>query len=211
MHVVPVHEGDRDARFPGPSGATDTVQIVLLVLRDGVVDDVGHVVDVDAASRDIRRHHDILLAGLERSHRALARLLIHIAVHRGGVEPAVLEFFGQFRRCTLGAGEDYGLAAAFGLQDARDHLVLVQAVRAVHHVPNVGLHETLVGVGRTDVDGPVHEAAGERDDRAGHRRRKQHGVPGRVGLGEQFLDVAEEPEVEHLVRLVEHHHPHVLQ
>ena len=93
-----------------------------------------------------------LLAGLERRHRPLALLLVQVAVHRRGVEPAVGQFLDELRGGTLGPREDDGLAATLGLQDARDHLVLVERVRAVDEVLDVGLREALVGVARADVD-----------------------------------------------------------
>ena len=107
-------------------------------------------------------------------------------------------------RGALGAREDDGLAAALGLQDAGDDLVLVERVRAVDEVVDVRLREALVGVGRADVDRVRHEPAGQRDDRAGHRRREELRVADRRHLLEDLLDVGEEAEVEHLVGLVEH-------
>jgi hypothetical protein len=82
-------------------------------------------------------------------------------------------------------------------------------VRAVDDVLDVRLRESLVRIGRADVDGPVHEASREGDDRAGHRGREQHRVPVGRGLREQLLDVGQEAKVEHLVGLVEHHDLHV--
>ena len=47
-------------------------------------------------------------------------------------------------------------------------------------------------------------ALGERADLARHRRAEQRGLAPARGEGEDLLDVLEEAEVEHLVRLVEH-------
>ena len=170
------------------------------------------VVDVDAAGRDIRGDQDVLLAGLERGHRALALLLVEVAVHGGGVEAAVVELFDELRGGALGAREDDGLAAALGLQDAGDDLVLVERVRAVDDVLDVRLGEALIGVGRADVD------------RARFMKRRARATIGpgivaensmvwRVGRGlrEELLDVGQEAEVEHLVGLVEHHLLDVLE
>src|SRR6185312_7529512 len=165
VHVVPVDEGDGDAGLARTPGAAHAVQIRVVVLGDRVVDHVRDVVDVDAASRDIRGDQDVFLAGLERRHGALALLLVEVTVHGGGVEAAVVQFFDELRRRTLGAGEDHGLAAALGLQDARDHLVFVERVRPVDDVLDVRLRESLIGVGRADVNGLVHEAPREGDDR----------------------------------------------
>lgn len=204
VQVVPVDEGHGDAGLAGAAGAPGAVQVGLLVVGDRVVDHVRDVIDVDAAGGDVGRDQDVLLAGLERGHRALARLLAHVAVHRGRVEPAVAELVGQTLGGTLGAREDHGLAAAVGLEDAGDDLVLVQRVRAVDEVVDVRLGETLIGVGRPDVDRVGHEPARQRDDRAGHRGREKLRVPDGGDLREDLLDVGEEAEVEHLVGLVEH-------
>ena len=205
VHVVPVDEGNGDPGLAGAAGAASAVQVGVVVIRDGVVDHVGHVVDVDAAGRDIRGDEDVFLAGFERCHGALALLLVEVAVNGGGVEAAVVEFFDQFGCCPLGAGEDHGLAASFGLQDAGDNLVFVERVGAVDDVLDVGLSEALIGVGRTNVDGLVHKATSQGHDRAGHRCGEQHGVTGGRGLGEELFNVGEEAEVKHLVCLIEHH------
>ena len=52
--------------------------------------------------------------------------------------------------------------------------------------------------------GPVQERAGQRDDRAGHRGREQHGLALLGKHPHDALDVGEEAEVQHLVGLVEH-------
>ena len=152
MHVGPVHEGHGDTGLAGAAGASGAVQVGVVVVGNRVVDHVGDVVDVDAARGDIRRDQDVLLARLEGGHRALALLLVEVAVHGDGVEAAVVELLDELRGGALGAGEDDGLAAALGLQDAGDDLVLVEAVRAVDDVLDVRLREALVGVGRADVD-----------------------------------------------------------
>ena len=205
MHVVPVNEGDGDSGLAGAPGATRAVQVGVVVIRDGVVDHVGHVVDVDAASCDICGDEDVFFASFERGHGALALLLVEVAVNGGSVEAAVVEFFDQFGGGTLGAGEDDGLAAPFRLQDAGDNLVFVERVGTVDDVLDVGLGEALVGVGGANVNGLVHEATSEGHDRAGHRCGEQHGVTRGRGLGEELFDVGEEAEVEHLVCLIQNH------
>ena len=209
MQVIPVDEGHGDARVAGAAGAADAVEVGLLVLRNRVVDDVRHVVDIDASCSDVRRDEHVLLASLERGHRALALLLVEVAVNGGSLEATIGELFHELRCGTLGAREDHGLAATFRLQDARDHLVFVERVCSVDDVLDVRLRDALVWVGRADVDRLRHEAACEGHDRAGHRRGEEHGVARRGRLGEETFDVGEEAEVEHLVGFVEHHLAHV--
>ena len=55
-----------------------------------------------------------------------------------------------------------------------------------------------------DVHRVAHVGARQRDDRGRHRRREQHRLPGLGRHPHQLLDVGEEPEVEHLVGLVQH-------
>ncbi len=211
MHVVPVDEGHGDTGLSRTAGTTGAVQVGVVVFGDRVVDHVGDIVHVDSAGGNVGGNQDVLFAGLERSHGALTLLLVEVTVHGGGVEATVVEFFDELRSGALGAGEDHGFAAALGLEDARDDLILVEAVRAVDHVLDVRLRQALVGVRRADVDGLVHKATSKGHDRAGHRCREQHGVTGGRSLREQLLDVGEEPEVEHLVGLVENHHLDVFE
>ena len=211
VHVVPVDEGHRDAGAAGAARAADAVQVRLLIVGHGVVDDVRHVVDIDAAGGHVGRDQDVFLAGFEGGHRALALILVQVAVHAGGREAAIDELLLQLGGGPLRAHEDHGLAAALGLQDAADHLVLVERVRAVDDVLDVRLHRAFVGVGGADVDRVAHEAARECDDRARHGGREQHRVAAVGRLREELLDVGEEAEVEHLVGLVEHHLAHVLE
>ena len=48
--------------------------------------------------------------------------------------------------------------------------------------------------------------AGQRDDRGRHGGREQHGLPQLGSLRQDALDIGQEAEVEHLVRLVQHQH-----
>ena len=94
------------------------MHVGLLVLGALVVDDVGDVVDVDAAGRDVGGDEHVDLAGAERLQRLLAGGLAQVAVHGADLEPALGEFVGDLLRGALGAGEDHRGAAAVGLQHA---------------------------------------------------------------------------------------------
>ncbi len=125
---------------------------------------------------------------------------------RGGGEPALGEVLGHLGGGALGPAEHQGEAAAARLEDARQHLDLVERVRPVDQ-----LLDGLDGVGvlvrvahGPDVGRLLHVAAGQRDDRARHRRGEQHRLAVRGRLRHQRLDVGQEPEVQHLVGLVEH-------
>ncbi len=129
---------------------------------------------------------------------------------RSGREAALDELVRDLRGRALGAREDDRQAAPAGLQHAGQQLDLVQRVRAVDDLLDV-LDRLAVVVrrGGADVRRLRHVATGHRDDRARHGRREQHRVAARRRRREQRLDVGQEAEVEHLVRLVQHDRPDV--
>src|SRR5690606_10542456 len=73
VQLVPVDQRDRDAGAAGAAGAADAVHVGLLVLGALVVDDVGDVVDVDAARGHVGgdQHVDDALAELVQRLLAL--------------------------------------------------------------------------------------------------------------------------------------------
>ena len=103
-----VDEGDRDPGAPGAAGAADAVHVGLLVVGTLVVDDVGDVVDVDAAGGDVGGHQDVGVAGPERFQRLLAGHLTQVAVHGADLEAAFGQLVGDLLRGALGTGEDRG-------------------------------------------------------------------------------------------------------
>ena len=211
-HVLPVHEGHRHALVAGAARAAHAVHVGLLVLRRLEVEHVGDVVDVDAARRDVGGHEDVHLAVAERAQRLLTGALAEVAVQRAGREAARRQLVRHAGCRALGAREDDGPAAALRLQGASHELVLVHVVGAVDELTDVLLRQALVlRVRRADVGRLRHVAARHRHHGTRHGGREQHGLAhGRDG-GEQGLDVREEAEVQHLVRLVQHHGVHQVQ
>ena len=125
-HVFPVNESHCGTGATSTTGATGSVQVVLLVLGNGVVDYVGDVVYVDTSGGNLGGNQDFLFARAECGHRALAGFLRHVTVQSGCIESAVNQFFGNFAGLTLGLAEDYGLTATLGLKNTANHFVLVE-------------------------------------------------------------------------------------
>ena len=111
-NVVPVDECDRDAGAAGTTSAAHPVNVGAFVIRALVVDDVGDILNVEAAGSDIGGDQNVGFAGAEVLQSALSRLLVEISVQRTGVETAIRELFGQTVGGALGFGEDDGSAAA---------------------------------------------------------------------------------------------------
>ena len=124
----------------------------------------------------------------------------------GGREAAVHQFIGEALGGALGATEDHHLAGLAALQDAGDHLGLVEIVRLVDELLDVRhRHLGVVALG-ADVDGLVQGGARQRQDGRGHRGREQESLSVARGLAQQALDVGQEAQIEHLVGLVEDEH-----
>ena len=78
---------DERQHRPAGAGASRTsgaVQVVLRVVRRVEVHDQVDVVDVDAAGGDIGGHQHPRVTGGEAGQRALALVLVQVAVDRGG-------------------------------------------------------------------------------------------------------------------------------
>ncbi len=210
-HLVPVDEGDGHARLARAARAADAVDVGLLVVGSLVVDDVGDVGDVDTARGHVGGHQHVDLARAERAQCLLPGTLAEIAVDGGGGEAAFAQVVGDLLRRALGPGEDHRQPAALGLEDLRDQLGLVEGVRAVDELGGAVVDGPLVVLLGPDVGRLVQERPREVDDRAGHGRREQHGLPLLRHHAENALDVGQEAQVEHLVGLVEHERTHLAE
>ena len=209
--VVPVDQRDGDAGASGAAGTTDAVDVGLLVLGALVVDDVGDVVDVDTAGSDVGGDQNVDLAVTEALQRLFTGDLAEVTVDGTDGEAAFREIVGHLLGCALGAGEDHRRAAAFGLQDAGDHLGLVERVCTVDVLAGAIVHRGGFGLFGADVRRLRQEGASQGDDRAGHRRGEEHRLTLVGDHAHEAFDVGEESQVEHFVGLVEDENAHLAQ
>jgi hypothetical protein len=79
-------EGDDDAIGTGSPGSSGTVHIVGVVGWRVEMDDEGHIVDVDAACRDVRGDEDVESAGSEGSQGTLPLSLAAVAMNGRGLQ-----------------------------------------------------------------------------------------------------------------------------
>ncbi len=80
--VAAAREAHGQARGAGTAGAADAVHVVLGIERNVEVEDRGHVLDVEAAGRDVGAHQQVDLAGLEGGERLQAFVLALVAMQR---------------------------------------------------------------------------------------------------------------------------------
>jgi len=168
------------------------------------------------AGSDVGGDEDRHASALEREHDAVTRALRHVAVQGTDVHATVAQRAKQLLAADLGAYEDDRLLA-FGFA-FRPHLGAQHLDELVGLVLRLDRElELRDGVDRQrrrlDLDdlGVVHVAVGQLADRRWHRRAEQGGLAAGGRQREDFLDVLEEAEVEHLVGLVEHQEAAVVQ
>ncbi len=194
-------EGDRPTGAPNAAGAADAVHVDLGVVGKVVVDYVGDVLDVEPAGGNVGRHEQRHPALLELDHHAVALALAHVAVQRLVPEALVAELAVEAGGADLRAAEDDRLLGLLGLQHLDQALGLVAALDL-----DVGLFDRVDGEllrRHLDRHRVIHVSLGEAGDRVRHRGREQRRLaPGRAHA-KDLLDVLDEPEVEHLVSLVE--------
>jgi hypothetical protein len=117
------HDGALLARATGAAGA---VQVRLVLVRRIRLDHQGDVVDVDAASRDIRCHQHVDATAGQHLQVAGTARLVEVAVQRRGRDAGIVEHVGELLGERAGAGEDQGLAVACGeLLDDRTLVALL--------------------------------------------------------------------------------------
>src|SRR5690606_38081242 len=195
------HDGDDDALRARARRAARAVQVRLVLGRRVHVHDQLDVVDVDAACGDVRRDEHLDRARGERLEVTLARALAEVAVQVDGGHARGRELLGELLRLVLGAHEQH---AATGARGELVHDLLLR-VRVAHR-EDVVRH--LRGRGRGVVHRVAHRVAEVALDELVHavveRRGEQHALPVLRGLVHDALHAGQEPEVGHVVRLVEH-------
>ena len=90
----------------GARRSTDPVHIILGNIRQLEIDDMGDVIHVDAARRDIGGDEHAAAAVAKAGKRAFALRLRFVAVDRGGVDAGRNQVADDAIGAVLGAGED---------------------------------------------------------------------------------------------------------
>ena len=202
-------DGDRLARFPGPAGAADPVDIILAALRDVVVDHIIDAGDVDAPGGHVGGHQNAGAPVLEALHHLGALGLLHIAVQPFGHKAVAVEISGDFIHHPLGVAENHGqlrvLVPQYQVESvhlAAHGYVDIHLLDVFHRLlPHLDLHQD-----RILLIGP-----GQGQDGRRHGGGEENGLSVLRGVGENGLDILPEAHAEHFVRLVQHNHFQAIQ
>jgi hypothetical protein len=147
------------------------VDVVLGVLGHVVVDDVRDAGHVDAAGRDVGRHHDLVAAAPEALERLHALVLRAVGVEDGDAVVRLPQAPGDPVGPVLGPREDEHAVEVDRGQERQEELELLLLVHRVDRVGDEGRDRA----DRADLD-PHRVLEGERGhgrDLGRHRRREE--------------------------------------
>ena len=200
--LLDIAERDRVTRLAGARGAADAVHIRLGLHRKIEVDDMGDVVDVEAARGDIGGDEHGRAARAEGVEGARALVLRLVAVDRLGVDAVGLQLAREAVGAVLRLGEDDGALHRERVEEVDEELRLLRLEHEVELL--VDAVDRARDRRHRHAHGIVEERVGEMADLLRHRRREEHGL---ARLRQQRRDLADrldKAHVEHAVRLVEH-------
>ena len=201
-----VDDADRRALLAGAARAARAVGVVLDVVGQSVVDDVGQVVYVESAGGHVGGHEQLHGVLAELLHGQVALVLREVAVQGLGVVSVLDELVGNLLRLQLGAAEDDGEDARMEVNDALQGEVFVLCVHEIVDV--VDVFGALVARTNHDFSVVVQVGLGDALNLAAHRSR-EHQRSALLGqMFENLVDALREAHVQHLVGLVEHHVAH---
>lgn len=183
------------------TGTTDTMEVVLLLLGEVIVDDEGDLLDVNTTSQEIGGDEDTGGTGTEGVHDVLTFLLGHFTVHAGDGMVSLGHLLGELVDLPTGVTEDDGLDDAEGVVEIAEGVKLELLLVDI----NVELLDTFKGKFVTldhDTDGVAHEALADLKDVLGHGGRDEDDLDGGRETLEDLIDLILETTGQHLVSLV---------
>mmetsp|Transcript_21479 Transcript_21479/g.47039 ORF Transcript_21479/g.47039 Transcript_21479/m.47039 type:complete len:293 (+) Transcript_21479:2409-3287(+) len=196
----------------GTASATDPVHILIHLSGHVEVDDVAHVRDVHAAASDAGGHQDGCDAELEALHRLVALHLGQVSVQQRrlvpGTDQQAVDLDG---RCyCVGEHQCQALSLGHVLQQALAALLRRQQLNTLCDEVRAGVllpHPHADRVQQEVCGQPPHlrRQRGAEHERLALERR------GHARVGHQPPHLRLKAQVQHLVRLVHHQHPHALQ
>lgn len=186
-HIVGGNEVDGNTLTTETTTTTDTVNVVLAVGGQVVVDDQGDLLDVDTTGKQIGGDEHTRRAGSELLHNQVTLGLVHVTVHGRDSEVTGGELVGEPVDLAAGVAEDDGLGDGDGLVEIRQGVKLPFLLLD----GNVELLDTLKGklvLLDQNADGVTHELGGNLKDVLGHGSREKNDLG---GLGQELEDIVD--------------------
>src|SRR3989338_10438425 len=103
---------ERVAAFSRSARSADAMDVVVKGRRNVIVDDMGHVGNIEPARRDVGRDEDLHAVFLEIFERALSLRLGFVSMNGRWAESFAGKHLSEFLNAVLGASENKHLAEA---------------------------------------------------------------------------------------------------
>ena len=204
--LAKVNDSDRGAALTGTAGTATTVGIVLRVVGQSVVDDMGEVVYIETAGSHIGSHKQLYAALAELLHREVALLLGQFAVQCIGIVSVLYQFVGNLLCLHTGAAEDDAVDVRVVVGDTLQCQVFVLGVYHVVHM--VYILRPLVLVANNNLVGIGEVVLGDTGNLLAHGSREEQCVTVARNILEDTVYAVGKAHVEHLVSLIKHYITH---
>lgn len=185
--IISGDEVDGNTLTPETSSTTNTMDVVLTVGGEIVVDDQGDLLNINTTGKEISGDEDTGRSGTELLHDNITLSLLHVTVHGGDSEVTGSQFVGQPVDLPAGVAEDNGLGDGNGLVEIGEGIKLPIFLLN----SNVELLNTFEGqfsLLDQDTDGVAHELGGNFEDVLGHGSREKDDLG---GLRKELEDVVD--------------------
>ena len=203
--VIILDEVDRNTLPAESSRPSDPVDVELTIVWEVIVDDQGHLLDINATCPDISCDEDTRLSTPELLHDRVPLFLGHVAVHRAHGEVGLPHLLGEPVHLALGVAEDDGLGDGQGVVQVTESVELPLLPLNSHEELLDALKGQLVTFNQ-DPDGVGHELGGHLEDLVGKSGGDETDLSGWGQIAVHVIDLLLESLVQHLVGLVQHQH-----
>ena len=183
--IVSGDEVDGNTLTTETTTTPDTVNVVLTVGGQVVIDDQRNLLDINTTGQKVSGNQDTGRTRAELLHDNITLALLHVTVHGRDSEVTGSQLVGEPVDLSAGVAENDGLGDGDSLVEIRESVELPLFLLN----GNVELLDTLEGkflLLDQDTDGVTHELGGHLQDVLGHGSRKQGDLG---GLGKELEDV----------------------
>lgn len=185
------------------------MDVVFVVFRQVVVDDQGHLLDINTSGQQVGGNQNSGRTGSEFSHNLVSVLLGHVGVDEGDGEVVLGQLLGQLLDLSSGVTEDDGLGDGDGVVQVGKTVVLVFLLVDV----DVELLDTFQGqfvLLHKNLDRVSQEGGGDGQDFSRHGSRKQDQLGGFWQVSQDVVDLFLETLGKHFIGFIHDEHLDVL-
>lgn len=202
--VATVEESSGNTSVSGTTGTTDTMDVVIDISREIVVDDVGDVGNIQTTSSDSSGDQNRAATVAEHLQSALTLTLSAVTVNGSSGEVLVDQEVGQRISHALGLNENKGETTGVGVENVEKDRALVNILNVLDLLGDVLRGGTNTTNGQEDV--VLEEIAGEDLDVAGEGGREHESLAlvdlGHVLTLNDTANLGLETHVKHAISLI---------